>query len=261
MKLAEVSAAMNCPPIWDPGAREYARQTALKYPDKFCTLDWVDLSDPDARAQIRSMRDKPGVVGTRFLTATLKKGPGATGIADLNWPPDDRFDWLWPELQQLGMPVSLYGPVMMPKVEEIAQRYPSLRMVIDHFAVAGSRSGPSDPLPMMDNLTALARLPNVAIKLTAAPSYATDEYPFISMHEPVKRLLDLFGPTRLFWGTDITRLRASWGESVRMFTEHMPWLSKDDLSLIMGKALCDWFDLKAPVKTESSTNNNLDDLA
>ena len=48
------------------------------------------------------------------------------------------------------------------------------------------------------------------------------------------------GPTRLFWGTDITRMPCSYRQCVTMFTEEMPWLTGRDLELVMGQAVCDW---------------------
>jgi len=56
----------------------------------------------------------------------------------------------------------------------------------------------------------------------------------------LRRLDDAFGPARMFWGTDITRMPCSWRQCVTMFTEELPWLSGRDLELVMGRAACDW---------------------
>ena len=88
---------------------------------------------------------------------------------------------------------------------------------------------------------ALAKRPNVAAKVSALPCYADDKtWPFRSLHEPVRRVFDAFGPARTFWGSDVSRLPCSYRESVTMFTEQLPWLSGDDLQLVMGEALCEW---------------------
>ena len=52
--------------------------------------------------------------------------------------------------------------------------------------------------------------------------------------------IDAFGPERMFWGTDITRMPCSWKQCVTMFTEELPWLSEADKELIMGKAVCNF---------------------
>ncbi len=52
---------------------------------------------------------------------------------------------------------------------------------------------------------------------------------------------DAFGPHRMFWGTDISKMPCSWKQSVTMFTEELGWLKGRDLDLAMGEALCAWW--------------------
>ncbi len=52
--------------------------------------------------------------------------------------------------------------------------------------------------------------------------------------------VDAFGPERVFWGSDITRLPCTYIESVTMFTEELPFLTHNDLDLVMGRGLCAW---------------------
>lgn len=110
--------------------------------------------------------------------------------------------------------------------------------MIDHLA-----TNPFEKLPEaaahLDALLALARHPNIAMKATAVPSMATNPYPFASAHDVLRQVFDAFGAERMFWGTDITRLRCSWREAVTMFTEALPWLRGRDLELVMGRAVAD----------------------
>jgi predicted TIM-barrel fold metal-dependent hydrolase len=62
----------------------------------------------------------------------------------------------------------------------------------------------------LDQLIALAKHPNVAVKATGQAGYATDAYPFSSIHDALHRVFDAFGPQRMFWGTDITRMHCTW---------------------------------------------------
>ena len=95
-------------------------------------------------------------------------------------------------------------------------------------------------------LLALAKYPNVAVKATGQPGYAEDAYPFRSFHEHLHRVFDAFGPQRMFWGTDITRMPCSWRQCVTVFTEELPWLKGRDLELVMGEALCNWVGWTLP---------------
>ena len=92
----------------------------------------------------------------------------------------------------------------------------------------------------LPQLLALARHPNVAVKATGQAGYALDPYPFRSIHDALHRVFDAFGPRRMFWGTDITRMHCTWRQCVTLFTEELPWLHGADLDLVMGQAFCDW---------------------
>jgi hypothetical protein len=72
----------------------------------------------------------------------------------------------------------------------------------------------------------------------------TDAYPFKSLQKHYHAIYDAFGPKRMFWGTDITRMPCTWRECVTAFTEHQPWLPDADKPLIMGRAMADWIGWK-----------------
>jgi hypothetical protein len=88
---------------------------------------------------------------------------------------------------------------------------------------------------------ALAKHPNVAVKASGLPSLSTQAYPFRDVHDAIRRLVDAFGPTRTFWGTDLTRMPCSYRECIDLFAiEQQSWLTGDDLELVMGRAVCEW---------------------
>jgi predicted TIM-barrel fold metal-dependent hydrolase len=89
-------------------------------------------------------------------------------------------------------------------------------------------------------LLAVAKHPNVAVKATGQAGYALDDYPFRSIHQPLRQVFDAFGPRRMFWGTDIARMTCSRRQCITLFTEELPWLTGQDLKLVTGQAFCDW---------------------
>ena len=93
----------------------------------------------------------------------------------------------------------------------------------------------------MPDLLALARLPNVGVKVTGAPGYSAQAYPYPIMSAYVHQIFDAFGPKRTFWGTDITKMPCTWAQCITMFTEEMPWLTGRDRDLVMGQAICAWW--------------------
>ena len=92
----------------------------------------------------------------------------------------------------------------------------------------------------MPHLLALAKRPNVAAKASALPCFSTDPYPYRNIHGYIRQVFEAFGPKRMFWGTDITRLPCTYRQAVTMFTEELPFLSESDKEWVMGKGLCEW---------------------
>lgn len=87
---------------------------------------------------------------------------------------------------------------------------------------------------------ALAKYSNIAVKASAVPSMATDAYPIASTHDLLRRTFDAFGTDRMFWGSDTTRLRCSWRDSVAQFTTELPWPKGRNLEAVMGSGLRHW---------------------
>jgi len=59
------------------------------------------------------------------------------------------------------------------------------------------------------------------------------------IYDHLRRIYEAFGPARMFWGADITRMPCSWCQGVTLFTEERPWLRGRDLDPVMGGAVCD----------------------
>jgi predicted TIM-barrel fold metal-dependent hydrolase len=238
MKEAGVDAAVIHPPTsWDPNANALAIEAARQHPDRFAILGNFPLDRPESRALIDGWTKQPGMLGLRFtfLQEHMKA-----------WPTDGTIDWLWPAAERAGLPVALLAANFFPTVAQVAERHPRLKLIVDHL---GRRSPAETGEAAWDNLPqmlALAKHPNVAIKATGAPSYSGEAYPFRNVHDKLKRIFDAFGPARMFWGTDITRMPCSWRQCVTMYTEELPWLAGRDRELVMGDAVCAWLGWKLP---------------
>ena len=149
---------------------------------------------------------------------------------------DGTYDWIWPAAEKAGVPVSLHGRRVPEKFRWIAETHPQLTLMIDHCGLKVLTKD-VDAIEHIDELLTLAKLPNVAIKATAAPAYSSQPYPFRNLHDPLHRIFDAFGPDRFFWGTDITRMTCTYRQCVTFFTEELPWLKGHDLEKVMGRAL------------------------
>jgi predicted TIM-barrel fold metal-dependent hydrolase len=156
---------------------------------------------------------------------------------------DGTLEWLWAAAERANVPIAMMATDSLREVGMIAARHPGLRLTIDHLGGRGGMTTLKDAAAMthMPDLLALAKYPNVAVKATGAPGYSGEKYPFPAMQRYVRQIYDAFGPDRMFWGTDITKMPVPWRQCVTMFTEELPWLSDSDKTLVMGQAICAWW--------------------
>ena len=94
-------------------------------------------------------------------------------------------------------------------------------------------------LAINDETIALARYPNVSVKLSGAVGNSLDPYPFRDMTVHLRRVFDAYGPKRCHWGTDITNsfAAASYRQRITHFTEELSFLSESDKDWVMGRAI------------------------
>jgi predicted TIM-barrel fold metal-dependent hydrolase len=236
MDEAGVDGAVIHPPAsWDPDSNEQAVEAVQAYPKRFIIFAYPPLDRPDSRSIVENLKQRTGMHGMRFYFNSPH---------NRSWPLDGRVDWLWPTAEKAGLPVALLAADWLPLVGQIAERHPGLKLIVDHMGTLRGAKGDA-AFPKMHELTALAKYPNVAVKLTGGPFYAADPYPFKSLHKHYRAMYDAFGPRRLFWGTDITKMPCSWRQCIDHVLE-IDWIPEADKRLIMGQGLCDWIGYKWP---------------
>ena len=230
MDEAGIDAAVIQPPAWDETSNEVAVEAAGQFPDRFAILGWFHLDNPASPSLIDGWSDRPGMLGLRFTFPTSENEA---------WLTDGTLDWLWPAAERAGLPVALAAGKFLPLVGQIAERHPKLRIRLDHLGMP-LRQKDDAALVNLPQLVALAKHQNVAIKASAAPGASSVGYPYRNLHDYLHAVYDAFGPDRMFWGTDITRMPCTWRQCVTLFTEELNWLSPQDKDLIMGQAICRW---------------------
>jgi predicted TIM-barrel fold metal-dependent hydrolase len=234
MDQAGVSAAVIHPPSWDPGSVAMAQRAVADYPGRFAIMGSVSVNREDAEASLRAWQPGLAPLGYRLI---LLHEPARSLVAER------QVDWLWHAAEQAGLPMTMLATDSLAALGDVAERFPGLKLTIDHLGGRGGLTTLKDAEAMthMPELLALARFPNVAVKVTGVPGYARSGYPFKSMHPYLRQIFDAFGPTRMFWGTDISKMPCTWRECITLFTEELAWLSGADLQLVMGDAICQWW--------------------
>ena len=231
MDAAGVDAALIHPPgSWDPTSNTMALAAAWRYPERFAVMGQFPPDQPENRSRVQGWRKQPGMMGLRWALL---------GAHEQVWLRDGTLDWLWPAADAEWLPVATMGGLFLPEFRRIAEAHPNLKLILDHCGLV--RTGQDGAaFAQLDELCALARLPNVAVKATGAPHYSTQGYPYRNIQDGLHRIFDAFGPKRFFWGTDITRMPCSYRQCVTFFTEELRWLQGRDLENVMGRGLCEW---------------------
>jgi L-fuconolactonase len=230
MDLAGVRRAVIVPPSWEGDRNDIALEAAHTYPDRFAVMGRLALQAPASRAKVADWTQQPGMLGMRFTFHNEHYRHFLT---------DGTADWLWPAAEQAGIPLMVLMPGALDHLDRIASAHPGLKLVIDHVGLDRRGKGPRvfEDLPAV---CALAKHPNVAVKASGMPSLSKEPYPFRDLHPHIRALVEAFGPQRVFWGTDLTRMPCTYYECITLFTEHLPWLQGEDLEWVMGRGLCAW---------------------
>jgi L-fuconolactonase len=108
-------------------------------------------------------------------------------------------------------------------------------LIIDHLNLRHLK--PPEVWADLEELLDLSALPNISVKATCLPAYSAEPYPFVHTHDTLRRVVDAFGPKRIFWGSDLTRLPVAYEECVRQITEGLDWLGGEDKEWVMGRAI------------------------
>ncbi len=230
MDEAGVDRAVIVPPTLEGTRLDYAQEAVRRFPERFAIMGRIALDDPQTAQRFPSWKQQQGVVGIRlvFLPEQAK------------WLTDGTADWFWPAAERAGIPVMFFTLGQTSLFGRIAERHPGLPLIIDHMGVhPAATTGTSGLSDLIGQSAALAKYPNVSVKLSAVPFASSEPYPFRDVAPQIKRLFDAFGPRRCYWGTDITSSfdRATYRQRVTHFTEELPFLSEDDKDWVMGRAI------------------------
>ena len=232
MDEAGVDRAVIVPPSLND-RNDYALEAAKRYPDRFGVMGRIALQDPKSAALLPTWKQQPGMLGVRLTF---------NSPATLAWLSDGTADWFWPAAEKAGLPVMFLAVGAVARFAGIAERYPQLTLIIDHMGLNSSSRGnrvTESPAAAVDQAVALAKYPNVGVKLSGAVGNSLEPYPFRDMAVYLRRLFDAYGPQRCYWGTDITNsfAKASYRQRVTHVTEELSFLSESDKDWVMGRAL------------------------
>ncbi|WP_342133386.1 amidohydrolase family protein [Hydrogenophaga sp. OTU3427] len=227
-----VQGAVLVPPSWNGWDNQYSQDAAIAQPKRFAVMGRFDFEAPDAKERLRHWRSQSGMNGVRLFVS------GTPWMQLLN----PEYAWVWQIAEETRLPVMSTIPGNIAGFEPILAQFPELRLIIDHAGRHPRGAMDDGAWADADALYALARFKNVSVKVSSLPCFSTQPYPFANLHVHIKSIYDKFGPQRMMWGSDATRLTCTYDENIRLFTEAMDFLSAEDKEWIMGRSIANALD-------------------
>jgi predicted TIM-barrel fold metal-dependent hydrolase len=204
----------------------YVADAVAAHPKRFTGVFSVDVLAADAPQRMREWRAK-GLTGLRLFTF------GSTMAEQANWLDDPKSYPAWACAGDLGLSVCLQmSAKAITQAESMAERFPKVRIVLDHCARPVLDDGP--PYKAAASLFDLARHPNIYLKLTprifaeARRGKATPDTFF-----PL--LAAAFGASRMAWGSNYPSSEGALPDLLATARASLAGLPKADQEWIFAK--------------------------
>lgn len=194
-------------------------------------VGWVDLAARDADKTIRSMAQAyPKLVGLR---------PMIQDITDDLWMLHDALSPAFTTMAELDLTFdALVLPRHLSPLTLFLERYPALKVVIDHGAKPAIRAAAFEPWAS-EMKTIAHRFPETVCKLSGLLTEARADQSIADLAPYMTHLQQTFGPDRLIFGSDWPVLNtagdySSWIGAVEKFISG--WSTAEQKALMGGNA-------------------------
>jgi L-fuconolactonase len=205
---------------------QYLLALAKKTPSIAGVVGWTDFDRSDAPGRIAAMARNPLLVGLR---------PMIHDIANPDWMLSPAVGKTLAAMQRKGLVFdALVRPPHLSRLLVLADRHPSLVIIIDHCAKPQISDGVIEP--WASDMGALARRANVHVKLSGLATEAGTGWKVHELAPYVRHVLKSFGPDRVLWGSDwpVLNLAGDYGKWINVTRQFLAGLPPDDRAAIMG---------------------------
>ncbi|SAK60945.1 hydrolase [Caballeronia pedi] len=189
-------------------------------------VGWVPLDSPDAAKIIDELAREPKFKAVRPMLQDL---PDDTWIEHA--PRKDAIERLIEH--DLAFDALIFAR-HVPSLIRFVERYPALRVVVDHGAKPPIRDGVDGGWqPWADGIAQLAALPQrLFCKLSGLATEAKENWTDETLKPYVAHLIEHFGAARLMWGSDwpVLDLNGSytgWHSTAKNLTSHLEKAEQD----------------------------------
>ncbi len=207
----------------------YAREVQRAHPGRFALVTPLDPKRADVADRVRAWAEVPGAVGVRLMmwqeNAANAELPGTAAVCRA--------------AAECGLPVCVFCWDALHVIDRLAAEHPNTQFLLDHLGTTQPFAPPPpvDPFAALGSVLALARHPNLAIKVSGTCTLSREPFPFRDLRGPLERVFEAFGLDRCLWGTDWTRATAlvTYADATEAFRAR-DWLSDADRRALMGES-------------------------
>lgn len=219
---------------WD---NSYVANCIKRFPDLFVGHGLLNPEDPRIANNLRYWVEGHGFSGMRFSPIYHPKS---------TWLNSPEHYSLWREAERLGVVFNFYiAPHQMPMLEDMAGRFPDVKIVVDH---AGKPDLKSDNVwEDYKKMFRLKKFPQVWISQNGPYEMSvTKEYPYEDTWPFYKAVYEEFGTEQMVWGTGYPgpRWELPMDKELEFVYKYCDWYSDEDLELLMGKNALRIWDFK-----------------
>ena len=193
-----------------------------------CRLDPSDPGSPGLLEQyvtkhpIRGLRMEP--VGELY---PMFYNPGATRM--------------WESARGFNILICAHLPSnLLRQLADLLARFPTVQVVLDHAGYASA----DDPTSV-DTVLELSRFQNLFLKLSHVVSGTSQGYPFVDMHEGIRKMIQAFGADRCMWGSNFPcehwLKKATYAEHLDVFRKEIGLSEAEQQALFVETPERVWF--------------------
>jgi predicted TIM-barrel fold metal-dependent hydrolase len=221
---------------WD---NSYVSDSLHRYPKLFVAQGLLNPLGRDPAGCLRYWMKEHGFQGMRFSPLY---DPKSTWLNAKDQYP------LWREAERLQAIFNFYIlPHQMPMLEDMAARFPGVKIVIDHLGKPDLKA--ANPWIDFRKMFRLKRFPHVWVSASEPYEISlTKRYPYRDTYPFYKATYEEFGGNQLIWGTGypMPRWELPMNKELEFIDRFCDFYTAEDRELILGKnALRIWHFPKA----------------
>lgn len=204
----------------------YVAEAIAAHPKRFTGVFSVDVLAPDAVEKMKHWIGK-GFSGMRLFTT------GSTMPGQATWFDDPRSFAAWEYAGAAGIPVCMQmTPQGFPQLRGLMERFPKVRMILDHLARPRLTDGP--PYAADKDFFELARYPQVYLKVTPI-NVEPKEWGKATPDTFFAAVIKAYGASRIAWGSNFPATAGPLSDILKKAQAAFAFASVADRDWVFGK--------------------------